>query len=170
MPGSKRQRTDLKTSIQQRQEQQRARPSSTAKTSGGGLGGQQRQGVTVQFRPSPEPLDAPKADAYWAGPPGASFAETLLSKWHAEKNQPVTPAPPLPEVRARPDAELAHLPQHGEPLTPAQEAALDLLDQLAGDLAHRITDPASVHALIDRLPDLGTGCGRAVANALREAR
>lgn len=168
MPGKAKDRKYLGNALQQRQEQQRDRPTSTAKTSGGGIGGQQsgstgpqRQGVTVQFQPD----SSDRHDRFASQMTLHDTPEQAFVAYDAQH-----PAPTLPEVREALDAYFAPLPRHGEPLTPAQEAALDLLDQLASDLAHRITDPASVHALIDRLPDLGTGCGRAVTAALREAQ
>lgn len=176
---SRREHQQTKRLIQQRQEQQRDRPTSTAKTSGGGVGGQHRQGVTVQFQPATRkpskelglltvvdsfPIPAPHEAPSHIPTPAARRALDDLGV-HVPEG-----CPPLQSVREALDARLAPLPRHGEPLSPAQGAALDLLAQLAGDLAHRITDPASVHALIDRLPDLGTGCGRAVAQALREAQ
>lgn len=78
---------------------------------------------------------------------------------------PEKPAPSIPEVGRRIEQELAHLPQVGQPLSPAQEASLDLLDALAGELARSI--PSAV--LIERLPALGEAVGAAVRNAIREA-
>ena len=146
----RRERQETKTLIQQRQEKQR--------------------GLTVQLRP-------PVTDSsIWnrvPGPPRTWPGEPLKVGlvWHEPRPSAFeTPAPTPAQVGEAVDRLLAPLPRHGEPLTPAQDAALDLLDRLASDLIQQITDPASVHALIDRLPDLGTGCGRAVANALREAQ
>lgn len=174
MPGSAKDRKSLKTSIQQRQEQQRDRPTSTAKTSGGGIGGQQRQGVTVQFQPD----NSDRHDRFASQMTLHDTPEQAFAAYDAQHPAPFVDfstahsllAPTPAQVGEEVERLLAPLPRHDEPLTPAQDAALDLLDRLASDLAHRITDPASVHALIDRLPDLGTGCGRAVANALREAQ
>ncbi len=74
----------------------------------------------------------------------------------------LTPAPTLPEVRARLDAELAHLPRQATgPLSVDEEEALDLL-----------------HALIDRIPHAQLECrvellaqaARAAVRAIREER
>ncbi|GHG37891.1 hypothetical protein GCM10017784_35540 [Deinococcus indicus] len=79
---------------------------------------------------------------------------------------PEKPAPSVAEVGQRIDEALAHIPTRAEqPITPAQDAALDLLDALVTELARSI--PSAV--LIERLPALGEAVGAAVRNALREA-
>lgn len=185
MPRREHQQT--KRLIQQRQEQQRDRPSSTAKTSGGGVEGQQdeRRPIIQSFTgfrpvtefsftaPSTASIPFPAQYPCDATPPGLrdrlGDIGNPITAPARDMGIPIS-APTPAQVGEEVAPLLAPLPKHGEALSPAQEAALDLLAQLAGGLAHRITDPASVHALIDRLPDLGTGCGRAVANALREAQ
>lgn len=137
MPGTRADRIVLRTLTQQRQEQQRAQVS------------QKAQGVTVQFQPH-------------ANEPGSWLGGQPLSPTYTP---PVKPDVSVPEVGRRIEQELAHLPQVSQSLTPAQEAALDLLDALAGELARYL----SPQVLIDRLPALGAAAGQAVRNAIAEA-
>lgn len=155
MPRREHQQT--KRLIQQRQEQQRARPSSTRETSSGGVGGQQRQGVTVQFQPD----SSDRHDRFASVMHLHDTPEQAFAAYDAAHS--------LPEVRARLDAQLVSLPKDGEALSPAQEAALDLTTDLARDLAIH-AHHSHLDELIRRIPELGAACGRAVANALREAQ
>lgn len=150
MPGTRADRIALRTLTQQRQEQQRDRATSTPET--GATGTQKQQGLTVQFQPrATEPTP-------WPGQP--------LSPTYTP---PVKPDVSVREVGRRIEQELAHLPQVGRnsqgPLSAAQEAALDLLDALAGELARHL----SPQVLADRLPALGAAVGQAVRNAISEA-
>lgn len=175
MSGKRADRQTLRTLIQQRQEQQRDRATSTPET-GGSVAREQRQGVTVQFNPhatdqvpvfsdfapAREMITLTAAGFSRPAPwPGQPLSPTYTP--------PVKPAPTIPEVGRRIEQELAHLPQvpvnSQGPLSAAQEAALDLLDALAGELARHL----SPQVLADRLPALGTAAGQAVRNAIREA-
>ena len=165
MPRREHQQT--KRLIQQRQEQQRARPTSTAKTSGGGLGGQQRQGMTATWAQvassTPDPYSALVECLTPTGQPQPAASIPFPAPVATQPAPALSPAvPSLPEVRARLDAELAPLPrQVTGPLTVDEEEALDLL-----------------HALIDRIPHAQLECrvellaqaARAAVRAIREAQ
>ncbi|MFT2721682.1 hypothetical protein ACMT4L_16955 [Deinococcus sp. A31D244] len=176
MPGKRADRIALRTLTQQRQEQQRATPTSTPETSGKGVRGQ-RQANTAptadgfgrylvrnmtksEFRFAPPPVNIALSGIPMAFQPVSQYQP--LSPAYAA---PVKPAPSIPEVGQRIDEALAHIPQRHQPLTPAQDAALDLLDALTTELARYL----SPQVLIDRLPALGTAAGQAVRNAISEA-
>ncbi|WP_155300937.1 hypothetical protein [Deinococcus kurensis] len=214
MPGSAKDRKSLKNLTQQRQEQQRARPTSTVKTSAKG---------PIQQQDERRPI----LQSFMGFRPVTEFSSTVPSTASIPFPAPVAThpapalspaAPTLPEACARLDAEHAPLPRQEEaltpqldalyrasraladhiaefdtitdgaylndlesaldgiatpeteaPFTPAQTTALDLTRQLASDLAIH-AHHSHLDELIRRIPDLGTACGRAVANALREAR